>query len=197
VCFLTAVLGFGLFQPLGPNAQAAVITIGSQTVSAGETANISLTVEGFTGVIGYSFSLTWDPTVIQYVSSVRGLDVPDLGLTPTVNHITNPLDSPERLSLLWDGTSLGLTGVTASDGATLFTLNFKAIGEPGSSAEIEFWGDSVVTHGLPSPFDSELSGFGTINIQAVPEPPNWVACLMGGVFASGGTFRWYLRQRRK
>jgi gliding motility-associated-like protein len=112
---------------------AVVFSASSDVANCNDTdISIAVTVENFSNITAFSFSLLWDETVIGYASltnpgNLQHLDNGDFGLTQTSNGV---------MTVAWvddDG-----SGETLMDGDTLFIINFNVLGVPGNSSVIEF-----------------------------------------------------------
>ncbi len=84
----------------------------------------------FIDIQGVQFSIQWDPAVLEFQT------VENFGIQ--LNDINFGLEQVDegKLGFLWF--DVNVEGVTLAEGDTLFTLIFKAIGDPGMTSFIEF-----------------------------------------------------------
>ncbi len=107
-------------------------------VDQGDNVCLDLVVKNFTDIISTQFTITFDPTVLQFQSVtnlnplVTGLDILDFGTTTgNLGYIT----------FIWDDgqpCQSANNGVTLTDGQVLFSLCFNAIGDYGFHTPVEF-----------------------------------------------------------
>jgi len=89
---------------------------------------MNVTVEGFSDVAAYQFSMTWDPAVLQFQSIGYNL----AGLS--ASHFNTTQTSGGQLSTAFVPSS----AISLPDGASLFSLQFLAVGAAGASTDIAF-----------------------------------------------------------
>jgi hypothetical protein len=102
-----------------------VFAVSQQSARPGQTVTARVSVGGFHQVTSAQFTLAWDPAVLRYVGTgdygLKGLSVESFGSQLTKNG---------KLTFLWDDPEV--LGVTVTDGAVLFSVNFEVIGQAGS-----------------------------------------------------------------
>lgn len=111
-----------------PASAFLTISASNATGAVGEQVELAVTVENFKEIIGLQFSMTWDSTVLQF-EQVANLNLPGLAL----NGIST---SPNSLAVVW--TTQDLTGLDVVNGARIFSLQYKLVGNEGSSSPISF-----------------------------------------------------------
>jgi hypothetical protein len=168
--------------PLPSVASVITFVSGNQTAQPANPVTVGITVNDFTAVFGFSFSLQWDPAVLQFNSVASFAALPGFS---SANFNTTQTGSG-RLGVLWDDTDF--SGNDLANGSLLFNLNFTAVGAGGSSSTLVF-GDSptardvVVTDGV-NPIQGTFAGVNG-GVSVVPEPVNgalaWFAALSLGL----------------
>ena len=172
---------------LASAARGAIVTFvgGTDTVGISSPATVAVTVNDFTDVVGFQFTIEWDPSVVQYSSVGNfGLDFLTAGSFGTTEVGSG------FLTVAWfDNDLINQTLVNAS---TLFDINFTSANAPGST-DISFTGSrapmEVNTFVDPDflPLD-----FGVLNgsVTVVPEPLNKALGLFACCFVAAMTARW-------
>ncbi|RMG59168.1 MAG: T9SS C-terminal target domain-containing protein [Bacteroidetes bacterium] len=92
-------------------------------VEPGTQVTIPVHVRDFQNVIGYQFSLEWDPAVLQFESVQEGIVPAAYGTWNTSNGM---------LTTSW----AGLQGQTFADGDTAFSLTFTVVGGMGAQSPL-------------------------------------------------------------
>src|SRR5688572_2563628 len=128
-------LSSALTVPFQAQAQTVTFSTSSANPNSGAPVTVSVSVAGFTQVTTAQFTLEWSPSVLQFVS-VGGFNLSGLG---SANFGTTLAASDGKLTVSWDDPQAA--GVTLSDGTTIFTVQFNAIGANGTSTSVAF-GDS-------------------------------------------------------
>jgi formylglycine-generating enzyme required for sulfatase activity len=130
-------------KPLIPPVRAQLVS-GSGPVGA--TLALPVTVRSFNAVETLQGTLEWDPTLLRFLGvtnvAIRGLSAANFG------SITNAGGQVGRVSLSWDDPEL--TGVTLTNGASVFSMLFVVIGRPGNQIPIR-WSDQ------PTPRSASVS----------------------------------------
>lgn len=103
------------------------VIAGSDTVAPGAHLCIPVTVQDFDCIVGFQFSLSWDPQVLTF-QYVQGFNLPYLSV---LSFGGNNLAGVS--TVFWYDDSPSLNGVALPDGATLYEACFLAIGPGGSS----------------------------------------------------------------
>jgi hypothetical protein len=188
---LTGVLAASIC--LTPSLHAGIIafTAGNETVVSGGYVDVPITVSSFTSVLGAQFSLSWSSGVLNYVGTGNyNSQLAAVGL------------GGGSFSLV--GGNLGFTwydnsgsGQTLTDGTTIFTVEFQAVGAGGTSSPISF-GDAPTLRDVflgPLPGTELIPGTTNGLVTVVPEPVNWALGLFACVFIGGATVRWVSSRR--
>lgn len=164
------------------------LTIADADIDPGDQFCVEVTVDNFTDVVGFAFTINYDPGNLQFQSvgnlnpNIPGFAVaanfgtPNSGLSPgfiTVNYFNNDL-----------------TGIDLPDGAVLFEMCFTETGGPGAESDIFFTNDIAQIEISDSnqdviPFTSEegtVSVSGTfqgfrLTIEDLTVAPNEEFCL--------------------
>jgi hypothetical protein len=127
--------------PLSGTAEALLpagevtFTVGSSSAPAGGKLTVAVTTDSFSEVTGAQFTLIWDPSVLQFVST--GSYQGELGIG--MGNFGTPEDatiSDGTLTFVWDDPDA--SGKTVADGTTLFTITFVAAGAGGDATDISF-----------------------------------------------------------
>jgi hypothetical protein len=92
-------------------------------------------VESFSEVTGAQFTLSWDPSVLQFVST--GNYQGELSIeTGNFGTPQEPAIDDGTLTFVWDDPDA--SGKTLADGTTLFTMTFATVGDGGTVTGISF-----------------------------------------------------------
>ncbi len=114
----------------GPDS-SAVFNVADTTAVPGSNICVPVTLTNFTNILGFQFSMNWDPMVIQFDTIMNfGLD----GLTGGNFNTVVPDDGTLRAT--WTD-PLG-TGASVSDGTIAFEICFDVIGADGTSSNLAF-----------------------------------------------------------
>jgi hypothetical protein len=116
--------------PTTTSATPAIIADVNAVVNQGAIVSVPVRVEQFQGIMGFQFAIQWDPSILEY-QSISGLSLPGFA----VGGIGTQNASNGELRISWHDTSL--SGLTLPNGSAIFTLNFTAIGPPGSSTPVD------------------------------------------------------------
>ena len=168
---------------------ASVITFqaGTETAQPAGPVTVGITVNDFTAVFGFSFSLQWDPAVLQFNSVASLAALPGFS---TANFNTTQTGSG-RIGVLWDDTDF--SGNDLANGALLFNLSFTAIGAAGTGSTLAFGdvptaGDVVVADGV-NPSQGTFAGVNG-SVSVVPEPVNGALAIFAALSVAGVFWRW-------
>jgi gliding motility-associated-like protein len=106
----------------GGNPGDFILTIQDVNGQQGSQVCQTVSVQGFTDILGMQFSINYDPSILQFVSlgnfNLPGLDQNLFGFPPSTN--------PGTITLSWFDNSL--SGVTLPDGSVIFNICFNVIG---------------------------------------------------------------------
>ncbi len=112
--------------------------IGEQkTVGPGDDVCIQFTCKGFTNVVAGSYTITFDPSVLQY-TGIQNIDWPDFAQGTTFGDAEA---ASGILRVVW--TDPNVQGVDIADGTVLYELCFKAIGSGGQMSQIGFGNNPI------------------------------------------------------
>lgn len=103
-----------------------------RSCGGGELIRYDLRVNDFVGIRGFQFTLQWDPKVMQY-EGVEGFNLPHMDLADFGAAQKNQ----GKLSIAWFTPDRPNT-IKLPDGAKVFTLLFRAAGDPASRSSIRF-----------------------------------------------------------
>jgi hypothetical protein len=153
------------------------------TVNPSGTVSIPIVVSSTQSSLNWvnaGFTLTWNSSVLNLQAtpySLTGSPLAGTGVTPPV-FVTS---TPGQLIFTWfDQTSADL-GIAVPDGTTLFTVNFQAVGNSGSSTALSATDVAPIVF---ADFTSTQPSFPPGSVTIVPEPINWAlgsfACLFIG-----------------
>lgn len=123
-------------SPLSYGQNPSIIFTSADTlVDPADFVDFDVKVENFNDVLGYQFTLTWDPNVLIYnsIPSDR-LGLPDMAAPPTESNFGITEINSGMISCLWqDFTTLGFS----SPDTTIFRVRFQALvpGETHLKAE--------------------------------------------------------------
>lgn len=102
------------------------------SVDADSTLIVSVKVDSLSNVAGFSFSVEWDSSVLRYI----GTD--SLGITFSELSGFNTRDTASgNLGISWFSPSV-VDVLALSDSTTMFSIVFKAIGQPGDTTALRF-----------------------------------------------------------
>jgi hypothetical protein len=132
----------GASKMLAPlSAGGLKLTVGSGNAAPGGVVSLPVTVDGFNNISTLQFSIHWDPAQVAYT----GMDQPGLaGLA--AGNFGQP--APGTLTVSWEDPSG--TSSTLAGGATLFVLNFQALGGAGTSIQVSIDGNPTPIEVLDS-----------------------------------------------
>ncbi len=133
---ITLFLALGLvFLGINANAQTTrfIASPSSSTLDVGDTLVIAVTTQDFDDVLGFGYSMNWDPTVLQLVHGVDAVVPVDI---PNDFFANTALASNGIITFAWNDPNL-LFGISLADDIVLYEIvRFTAI-SPGTSA-VEF-----------------------------------------------------------
>ena len=110
--------------------QTVYFEAGQKIIAPGSQVTVPISVKSFSQVVGATFSLSWDTTVIQLLSAHTR------SLTGTIAHPDNRTD---LFTYLWLDDNL--SGESLLDGSSLIELTFEAVGSPGDHSPLAFEGE--------------------------------------------------------
>lgn len=129
-------------------------------VDSGNVVSVDFSVSGYENVISAQGTIQFDPLILEYI------DVDNFAL-PSISSSSfgeTQVDAG-RLSFSWYESDL--IGKDITDGATVITVYFNVIGNPGEISDIELVDQPVITEFIDEAFDpiahSSETGSVTIN----------------------------------
>lgn len=107
-------------------------TIVAESASANPGSQVCLdfTVQDFDDITDMGFTITWEPTVMQY-ASIQGLNLTNLSMS---SFMTTQANSLGVIGVDWSNA----TPVTVPDGISIFTVCFNLVGDPGDCTPVVF-----------------------------------------------------------
>lgn len=104
------------------SSQAQTTLMSSQvTAQTNDIINLPIKVNGFVNVVGTQFTVKWDPSKVSFLAT-NGYNLPDL------SDGNFGLKSVSNGTLLFSWFQQSLAGVNRENGASLFNLRFKVLG---------------------------------------------------------------------
>lgn len=125
-----------------PPAGEVTFMVGSGSAPAGGELTVGVTTDSFSEVTGTQFTLAWDPSVLQFVSTGSYQGELSIG----AGNFGTPADASINegtLTFVWDDPDA--TGKTVADGTTLFTITFATVGTGGDETAISFSDDPTAS----------------------------------------------------
>lgn len=108
-----------LHAALVPGQSCFEMRISTKPANTGDTIRLALTTRGFESITSYQFAVVWDPADLQFIKY-------DLSGTALDYQLFNPAYGSEgRLLTLWSDP--GALGITLTDDAVLFEMEFKVL----------------------------------------------------------------------
>jgi len=171
---ITFFLALGLVL-LGFNANSQttrfIINPASRTLEIGDTLEVAVTTEDFTDLLGFSYSMNWDPNILQYVNGVDNIEAENFPGDFFFNDLT-----PENgfFTFIWNSDFFSVPPTTTlPDGFLLYKIvRFTAIA--AGTSDIIFSDDpspANVTYGDGSE-ESPLFTNGTVTVTDPNQPTN-------------------------
>ena len=131
------ILSLLLLSNFSALATDPVFTLKGGDVCDSGTVEVPITVNDFTDMISFQFTVGWDPTTIQiddvtFVNPAVSSDI-FFGSFNTESEV---------LTVSWFDNALN--GVTIADDESLFTISFTVVGDNNSMSELEFLDDPTM-----------------------------------------------------
>ncbi|MCB9265120.1 MAG: gliding motility-associated C-terminal domain-containing protein [Lewinellaceae bacterium] len=115
------------------------LTIEDLTVAPNEEFCVEVTAENFTDIVGFAFTMNYDPNELEFMSvSNLNPDIPLFSVDANIGTPNNGL-SPGFITVNYFNQSL--TGLTLPRDAVLFELCFRANGLSGTCSDVDFSSD--------------------------------------------------------
>lgn len=121
------------------SSKQLTLSIGEKSVEKGEQLCLSVTAEGFIGLISMQYSIRWDPKVLRF-QNIANFQLPWLSEDNFGMHITDE----GVVTFVWIDNDL--KGVNVNDGDELYQLCFEVVGESGQESAVTLAQD-------PTPFE--------------------------------------------
>lgn len=112
------------------------MNVGNVTGTTASQVCVPITVEGFDNIASFQYTITWDPTIIDYVSS-------NSGAINTTNGDVIITQVGDVLTVSFFD-FVNATGTTLPDGTMIFEICFNILGPVGSSSPINIDGSLTV-----------------------------------------------------
>jgi len=112
---------------LNLNAQGFGVVVDSAKAAPDQIICVPVNAQGFTEILSFQYSLTWDPTVLQY-DHIQNSQLPGFS-EMDVHAIT-----ANGLLVAWSDPNGN--SITKADGAVVYEVCFKTIGIVGNSTDI-------------------------------------------------------------
>ncbi|MCB9289073.1 MAG: hypothetical protein H6560_17320 [Lewinellaceae bacterium] len=113
------------------SSDSLYVEIGSATASVGDVVCLPVRVYNFTDIVGAAFTINYDSAHLNFIE-VTGLNPNLPGFTAAFN-IATPNNGLNAGFIILNYFEQSLSGVSLSDGSTLFTLCFEVAGISGTS----------------------------------------------------------------
>lgn len=111
--------------PNAPTYTGFKIITNSLHLLPGERGCMPVVVNDFTSVTAFQYTITWDPTVLQFECE-RAFNLPDLAGTFGGN------TAQGKRTIVWVDNSPLVSGVTRANGTAIYEICFRGIGSPGA-----------------------------------------------------------------
>lgn len=120
----------------GLNAQVA-ITMSDETVNPGQTVDVDVTLDNFTDIISFQFTVDYDPTVITFNSIVNVTTELEQFSNSAANFGTPGGTIPEgEINVSWSKTNTQPESLPAN--TRLFTIRFNTVGSACDDSNLTF-----------------------------------------------------------
>lgn len=124
----------------------------------GDIVCINFSPENFTNVNIMQYTLTWDPTVVEF-ESFGDFNLQDLGAFAFGEEDLELL-AEGKLTLAWFSVDSENQGITVDDGTIIYEICFRLVGLSGSSTFIEFGSDPLAVEIGKSDYDFDIGMIG-------------------------------------
>ncbi len=148
----------------GPPSDDLAVFVGSASVNQGESFCIPVTVDNFEALIGMSFTVSYDQSLLTYTGA-QNLNG-GLTLFTEAANIGHP--TPGQVTVNWFENSL--SPITLPDGAVLFELCFEAIGGGTTTVDITSDVAAIEFSDVDENVIPPVINAGTVNISGGPPP---------------------------
>lgn len=134
--------------------------LSDESPGQGENFCMDMTVEDFTNIVSFEFSISFDPAILDFDQvtnfNLAGLNGASFDLTDADNGV---------ITVKWEGElcTPSAIGTTLPDGTQIFSICFDAIGGFGATTSVEITND-------PIPIQVTRNNSCPANIGLIPEP---------------------------
>ncbi len=125
----------GTFTTIFPPADPLQIALPQLTGSIGSTVCAPVTVADFNNILSMQFSLTWDPTILQF-DNVSTLTLPNFDVADNIGQTST---DEGILTVSWFDTNF--TGLDIPDDSQILDVCFVVLGPGGAVGNIDFTSD--------------------------------------------------------
>ncbi|MFN7115185.1 MAG: cohesin domain-containing protein [Saprospiraceae bacterium] len=115
-------------------AQTVTFSVGSTTANRGQQICLPIKVSGFNQILGFQFSISYDPSALQF-ASVKNLNLPDLTEASSFGLPGSGNVPQGKITVLWDEKTFA--GLTRPDGTTIFEVCFNVLNS-ANTTKVEF-----------------------------------------------------------
>jgi gliding motility-associated-like protein len=148
----------------GPPSNDLTVTVGSTSANQGQTVCVPVTVDNFTDLIGMSFTISYDESLLTY-TNVQNLTSNLPGFSVAGN-IGNP--GPGQVTVNWFENSL--TPTSLPNGTVLFEVCFEALGGGSAGVDITSEVAAIEFSDADENVIPPVINNGTITISGDPTP---------------------------
>lgn len=157
-------------------------------VPSGSPVSVTISVENFNNVTSAQFSLSWNPSVLQFTSAS-----PNPSFPPAFAPFGDSNAGNGQLGFAWGGNE----DTTVANNTTFFTVNFNAIGAAGTSSQVNFTDTptvrEIIINGTVDVTSGVVFNPGEVNISAVPEPGEYALVTSGLLLGLAAVVRYRRR----
>ncbi|HKK76738.1 MAG TPA: cohesin domain-containing protein [Saprospiraceae bacterium] len=162
------------------NTDDFTLTVGSETVQAGDVVCVPLRVDNFDNILGMEFNVDYDPAVLR-LTEIKDFNLKDLSASsfglPGVG-----ANQDGTIKLSWFDQAAA--GVTTADGTEIFVMCFEAIGTGTTDIDIRNNGLEIID-GNENTVPATLQS-GTISIEGIAATTD-LQFIFGSTNASPGS----------
>jgi gliding motility-associated-like protein len=151
-----------------PPSSGVTFNVSSSTVDAGDETCLNVSVEGFTNIVSFQYSMNWDENILGY-STVQSFNLTDLNAAAFGTSGTANGD----LTASW--IHQATTGVTVPDGTVIYKVCFDALaGTEGQTAAVSLSGSptSIEVTDTTSGVVDFSNNNGQVSVNGTPPPPS-------------------------
>lgn len=149
----------------------------------GELVSVDVKSRGFRSLNSLQFSMNWDTSVVQFenvipLENLVNLNISQFG-TPDQANI-----GPGNLTVSWSFIDANAPGVDLGDDLTIFTLNFRIIGECETSSAINFSASPTLIEGINTRIEDGSEILSPVPIRLTEGEVSVGDCIPGGLLVS-------------